>query len=409
MNRIISYILSLIVVVFIAFGALGCDNILSKIDEDTSTDVPSYPAEGISFTDVDPDADEIGGTLTIIKAVNEERISHYALYWGSDSTTKSGSAIAELTQTGGDVSHSIDENTSIPGGATHFLVFTKNQYGEMATCISLSFIDRYNPAVTAGGISFTDTDGDFEEIGGDVVITKAEDEFTVTHYVLYWGSDSTTKLGSVISEIAKTGSDVTYEFSDNTAIPYSATHLLVYTKNQFSEMTTGISVIIVDTQPGLRDTGPAGGLIFYINPDYETDGWRYLEAAPYGWDSGGTDPELRWGTWGNTVGTTGTLIGDGLANTMDLYNNYEDTTAAQRCVNSNYGDYSDRFLPSIGEMYEMYANLRQYGVGGFSIGDYWSSSESSAYQAYRRVFSDIGGLGTLDKNTTARVRAARRF
>jgi hypothetical protein len=30
----------------------------------------------------------------------------------------------------------------------------------------------------------------------------------------------------------------------------------------------------------LRDRGPAGGWIFYINPNVATDGWTYLEAAP---------------------------------------------------------------------------------------------------------------------------------
>ena len=28
------------------------------------------------------------------------------------------------------------------------------------------------------------------------------------------------------------------------------------------------------------DIGPACGLIFYINPNYIEDSWRYLEAAP---------------------------------------------------------------------------------------------------------------------------------
>ena len=27
------------------------------------------------------------------------------------------------------------------------------------------------------------------------------------------------------------------------------------------------------------DAGPAGGIIFYVNPNYDDDGWMYLEAA----------------------------------------------------------------------------------------------------------------------------------
>lgn len=40
----------------------------------------------------------------------------------------------------------------------------------------------------------------------------------------------------------------------------------------------------------LRGTGPAGGLIFYDKGSY-SDGWRYLEAAPYDQSS-----DLTWGT-----------------------------------------------------------------------------------------------------------------
>ena len=36
----------------------------------------------------------------------------------------------------------------------------------------------------------------------------------------------------------------------------------------------------------LGDTGPAGGFIFYENPNYAADGWRYLEAAPFDQSAG---------------------------------------------------------------------------------------------------------------------------
>src|SRR5262249_36294331 len=36
----------------------------------------------------------------------------------------------------------------------------------------------------------------------------------------------------------------------------------------------------------IGDTGPAGGLIFYENPNYAADGWRYLEAAPFDQSAG---------------------------------------------------------------------------------------------------------------------------
>ena len=71
-------------------------------------------------------------------------------------------------------------------------------------------------------------------------------ELSNLHYVLYWDSDSTTKLDSAITEIAKTGSNLTYTISANTSIPSGATHFLVFTKNDYGEMATGVSVEIDD-------------------------------------------------------------------------------------------------------------------------------------------------------------------
>ena len=46
----------------------------------------------------------------------------------------------------------------------------------------------------------------------------------------------------------------------------------------------------------LGDTGPAGGLIFYENPNAAADGWRYLEAAPFD-QSGGA----KWGCFRRAI------------------------------------------------------------------------------------------------------------
>src|SRR5262249_2702659 len=36
----------------------------------------------------------------------------------------------------------------------------------------------------------------------------------------------------------------------------------------------------------IGDIGPAGGYIFFENPNYRSDGWRYLEAAPFDQSAG---------------------------------------------------------------------------------------------------------------------------
>ena len=175
----------------------------------------------------------------------------------------------------------------------------------------------------------------------------------------------------------------------------------------------------------LRDTGPAGGLIFYINPNYETDGWRYLEAAPQSteWTS------KQWGKNGTLVSGTGTAIGTGKNNT-DLIvavlnaEPADSDRAAQLADALSHGGYEDWFLPSKDELYEMCWVLHSirwngssaednpaYGtnrVGGFANVFYWSSSEYNRYGAWYQYFN-VGVQDYIFKDDYIRVRAVRAF
>ena len=214
--------------------------------------VPTVPAAGVAFTDTDSNGGQIAGTVTITKAADENDFSHYVLYWGSNSVTKrSDTEITSLAVTGSNVTYNFAADTIIPTapGATHLLVFTKNEDGEMATGVNIAIIDLGVPVNPALNLSFTDSDLDGGQIGGSVTITKAGIETDLTHYVLYWGSNATTKQNlTAIANIAKTGANVSYNFGANTVIPAAptATHLLVYTKNNDGEMATGINIAIAD-------------------------------------------------------------------------------------------------------------------------------------------------------------------
>ena len=77
--------------------------------------------------------------------------------------------------------------------------------------------------------------------------------------------------------------------------------------------------------------GKAGGKVFYENPYYERDGWRYLEAAPKGWSGEDTDPKVRFGYYrpqggdAEKTGANGREIGDGLLNTQILVDKMGET------------------------------------------------------------------------------------
>ena len=116
------------------------------------------------------------------------------------------------------------------------------------------------PVHAAQGLYFTDADMVKGQIGGTVSIVKASDESDVTSYVLYWGSNATTKAPSLsqIREITTSGVlsltgigqpagySLTISIPSGTAIPSGATHLLVFTKNSSGEMASGTTYTIVD-------------------------------------------------------------------------------------------------------------------------------------------------------------------
>ena len=156
----------------------------------------------------------------------------------------------------------------------------------------------------------------------------------------------------------------------------------------------------------LRDTGPAGGLIFYVKEGGFSDGWMYLEAAP--------SDQSAFAVWGcsgggSISGADGTAVGTGEQNTIDIETGCVTAgTAADICANLSLGGYSDWFLPSKDELNLMYTNLKVAGVGGFAEDGYWSSSEYDANIAWVLHFG-IGFQDGYPKNLGLRVRAVRAF
>ena len=188
----------------------------------------------------------------------------------------------------------------------------------------------------------------------------------------------------------------------------------------------------------LRDTGPAGGLVFYDKGSY-SDGWRYLEAASEDVDSGNIK---EWGGRGYKITGTGTAVGAGNVNTSiivsfhdglspDYYtNNFDNnisftnptctfdssndgTVAAKLCTDysviNNGTTYSDWFLPSKDELNKIYLELTVNGLGGLSGSNYWSSSESTDNYGYSQNFANGDYNPSNSKSSSLLVRAIRAF
>jgi len=160
------------------------------------------------------------------------------------------------------------------------------------------------------------------------------------------------------------------------------------------------------------DVGPSGGFIFYVNPNFEKDGWRYLEAAPYDQSAG-----TKWGCFRTLIkGARGSAIGTGRQNTIDILAACtEQGSAAHLCSILDVRGLKGWFLPSRDELIEMYKALKATGVADFGdrgVSDnfsYWASTQLTADMAAHVDFPDLGRAHFDDKDFPRRVRAIRAF
>jgi len=126
----------------------------------------------------------------------------------------------------------------------------------------------------------------------------------------------------------------------------------------------------------IGDTGPAGGIIFYDKRN-NSGGWRYLEVAPVE-----AEFQARWSIKHTMVASLQTTIGSGKRNTQLINEKFSQTsgewdTAAQKCVELNFGGFNDWFLPSKDELDQMYGQLKRRNLGNFKNARYLTSSSVS--------------------------------
>ena len=186
----------------------------------------------------------------------------------------------------------------------------------------------------------------------------------------------------------------------------TVTTALNYDSNACSD--DGSCIVIGDTYEG--------GIIFYLDGD-----GGGLIAAP-------KDEILtlaEWGCYGTAIsGANGTGIGTGNQNTIDILAGCSQSgTAADICANYTDGTYSDWFLPSKDELYQMYLNIGKGNalglgnIGGFDNSEdssqstnlYWSSNESDKYYSYTLNFDTGNNSRRRKEDYSFNVRAIRAF
>jgi hypothetical protein len=149
------------------------------------------------------------------------------------------------------------------------------------------------------------------------------------------------------------------------------------------------------TSFSIGDTGPAGGIVFYIS----NDGLLGLEAAPV--DSA----DSVWGCSGTSI-ATGTALGTGAQNTAAIIAGCisSDVTAAEVANAYSLNSFTDWFLPSKDELHLMW--LSRAAVGNLTTQYYFSSSQGDwPTGAWAHQMSDNGAQGQFVK--TADIIPAR--
>lgn len=172
-------------------------------------------------------------------------------------------------------------------------------------------------------------------------------------------------------------------------------------------MTSKDAYILVDSAPGaavweliitstsvyrIGDTGPAGGVVFYISDG----GFHGLEAAP------SEQGSAVWGCAGTAItGADRTDINAGSTNTGDILEGCATTGIASRLAdNYSLNGFNDWFLPSKDQLNELYLKRNTIGADPFI---YWSSSEVSGTVAWGQSFIN-GSLLNFSNNKFGALR-----
>jgi hypothetical protein len=169
----------------------------------------------------------------------------------------------------------------------------------------------------------------------------------------------------------------------------------------------------------IGDIGPGGGKVFYVATSPFTQigapcgsNCLYLEAAPTRKGKGSwTDTAAPWsGNAGTLIGNTGAATGYGYANSNAISDQSGAGTSGAASIAKAYrgpNRRTDWFLPSKDELNELYS--QRLIVGGFKVGNYWSSTEAGNGDAYYQYFLDGQQPTALKYDATLYVRPIRAF
>lgn len=224
----------------------------------------------------------------------------------------------------------------------------------------------------------------------------------------------TTECGVLYSE----WSDLSYDYSyKQVAGNYTGSRASSFTANiqnlsagttyyyctyAHNDYETVLGEIRQFTTLNIGQTGPAGGIIFYVGNNWALE-------SPYDTQ---TLTDITTAIWGSTDGLAITSEStSGLSNTEAIVNyhngiGFANEYAAQQCSEYTMGGYSDFYLGTSTEM-QYFVNYFSGQFPNTTSYTFWTSDEESAGTAY--TVDENGNTGTAQKSIEYFVAPIRKF
>lgn len=231
----------------------------------------------ITFTDTDMGSGELGGTVTVNRAVDESQITRYVIYWGKEGNLKVEGlpAIGEVAVTEADIVIEIPQNTVIPAGATHILAFVKDGDEESTESGSAAIVDLGSTVTVALNHSLSD-------VGSFGITVSGEDMDPVSDS----GDASTTQFVVEVPD----GTERTFEVTANISSS-STSAALAFTGSSVTDLTAGQPASVSVTVDQLSKTkivipDPENSRYRLVQiDDMSGAGWTKLQGTDLGWGS----------------------------------------------------------------------------------------------------------------------------
>ena len=385
-------------------GALSLDENTGEL---TVADATLFDFETNPVITADIAVDNSGNTETLVATINLNNVSEISIQDLSvtiDENPTDGQSLGTVQANGdGVLTYSI--TTQTPAGALNIDANT----GELTVIDPNLFDFEVNPVITAT-IS-VDNSGNSASATATINLNDV-DEVSATNTDLT--IDENPSNGDVVGTLEASGSNLTYTITFQNpagafAIDQNTGELSVADETLFDfetnpnmlatiSVSNGVQTVSANAFVELNDVNEIGeykygGVIFWIDPTSNNSAGLVCALSDQG-------TNVPWGCQGTLIAGTSDSIGSGASNTAAILTGCTTAgIAAEIAGNATIEGFTDWFLPSRGELNQMYLqkdiiNTTAVANGGAAFIDvdlsnrYWCSSESNNNTAWCILFAN---------------------